>query len=82
MPRCDPIGNGKETSHKLGSDNETREKIVESDKDAGKDLSRRHTGDQTHKGLPKVGVNRQIKGEDSLEGKRISSVSWVNKGMA
>ena len=67
MTWCNPVGNGKEASHELRSDNEAGEKVVEADKDAGKDLGCRHAGDQTHKGLTKVGVNRQIKCEDSLE---------------
>jgi hypothetical protein len=59
----------KSSHHELGAHNQTREKVVETDKDTGKNNGRWHGFDKAHKSLPKIGVNGKVEREEPLGSK-------------
>lgn len=66
VARGNPVRNGKEACQKLRSHNQTREKVVESNEHTREDLGSGHWLKEAHKGLAKIGVNRDIESKEPL----------------
>ena len=68
VARRDVVRSQEEATEILRADDESREEVVDTDKDRVQNLGRSHTPDAAHKGLAKVTVQREVEGEETPEG--------------
>ena len=68
VARRDVVRSQEEATEILRADDESREEVVDTDKDRVQNLGSSHTPDAAHKGLAKVTVQREVEGEETPEG--------------
>ena len=81
VTRRNPVGKGKQALHELRSDNQSREKVIEANKNTRQDLSRCHGPEKADKGLTEVRIDGNIECEESLSQERKSGIYEFDAGL-
>jgi len=68
VARRDVVRSQEEATEILRADDESREEVVDTDKDRVQNLGSRHASDTAHKGLAKVTVQREVESEETPKG--------------